>query len=282
MSRLRTIKPGFFVDEYLAECQPLARILFAGLWTVADRDGRLEDRPKRIKVETLPYDECDVNALLDELAAHGFIVRYECDGVRFIAIPTWHKHQSPHQKEAASTIPAPDSPGASTIQAQFFPPSSCLGSCLGSGGGNREEPLVESASDSTCGDEFDELLEGEIVTDLTPADNGFDAFWMLYPNKQGKVQSRRAWGRLSRHDRKEATEVARAMAYCVECCYRERDKCPHGSTFLHQRRWEEWRDEDGEFRAPPGYGPNGHRTEQEAALQRVAARYAANEDGGKA
>ena len=48
MARARNIKPGFFANENLAECDPLARLLFAGLWCLADREGRLEDRPKRI------------------------------------------------------------------------------------------------------------------------------------------------------------------------------------------------------------------------------------------
>ena len=39
MSRSRNIKPGFFKNEHLAECQPLARLLFIGLWTLADREG---------------------------------------------------------------------------------------------------------------------------------------------------------------------------------------------------------------------------------------------------
>ena len=61
MARSRNIKPGFFLNDDLAECEPLARLLFAGLWCIADREGRLEDRPKRIKIEVLPYDNCDVN-----------------------------------------------------------------------------------------------------------------------------------------------------------------------------------------------------------------------------
>ena len=107
MARLRTIKPGFFVDEELGDCQPLARILFAALWTIADLEGRLEDRPRRIKVECLPYDDCDADQLLGELATHDFIIRYTVDGKHFIAIPTWHKHQRPHPREAASIFPAP-------------------------------------------------------------------------------------------------------------------------------------------------------------------------------
>ena len=37
MARARNIKPGFFTNDVLADCDPLARLLFAGLWTVADR-----------------------------------------------------------------------------------------------------------------------------------------------------------------------------------------------------------------------------------------------------
>lgn len=118
MSRARNIKPGFFKNDLLAECSPLARILFVGLWCEADREGRLEDRVKRIKAECLPYDDCDVSVLLDELDVRGFICRYEVAGSRYIAIPEFTKHQNPHCKEQASSIPAPDKHGASTVQAQ--------------------------------------------------------------------------------------------------------------------------------------------------------------------
>jgi hypothetical protein len=109
MSRIRFIKPEFFVHEEMAELSPAHRLLFIGLWTVADREGRLEDRPKRLKVMLCPWDDCDVDAMLDCLDAAGFIQRYEADGEKYIAIPAFSKHQRPHPKEAASTIPAPAS-----------------------------------------------------------------------------------------------------------------------------------------------------------------------------
>src|SRR5579875_3842956 len=105
--RARIIKPGFFKNEELAEIGPTGMLLFAGLWMLADREGRLEDRPKRIKIEVLPYFDCDVNKLLDELAQRGFIVRYKVRGIAFIAIPSWSKHQQPHVREAESLIPPP-------------------------------------------------------------------------------------------------------------------------------------------------------------------------------
>lgn len=116
MARSRNIKPSFFTNDDLAEIEPLGRLLFIALWTMADREGRLEDRPRRIKAEALPYDDADVDALLDALHKLGFILRYVVSGNRYIQVCAFTKHQNPHVKEAPSTIPAPDEHGASTVQ----------------------------------------------------------------------------------------------------------------------------------------------------------------------
>ena len=107
MSRIRAIKPGFFLNEDLAVLPPLTRLLFIGLWTLADREGRLEERPRRIKAEILPYDDCDVPAMLDELADTKFITRYTAQGLVCIAIPKFAEHQRPHPSEIGSALPAP-------------------------------------------------------------------------------------------------------------------------------------------------------------------------------
>ena len=116
MARMRTLKPSFFMNETLADVPAIGRLLFAGLWCIADREGRLEDRPKRIKAEVLPYDDVDVNGLLQVLHESGFILRYASGKQRFIQVVNFTKHQSPHIKESASTIPAPYKPDASPVQ----------------------------------------------------------------------------------------------------------------------------------------------------------------------
>ncbi|HDU8566898.1 TPA: hypothetical protein RG683_000447 [Morganella morganii] len=105
MARARNIKPGFFTNDDLAECDPCARILFAGLWTIADREGRMEDKPRKIKAMVLPYDDVDCDKLLEQLHGKNFITRYSVDGNDFIQVNNWKKHQNPHVKEAASEIP---------------------------------------------------------------------------------------------------------------------------------------------------------------------------------
>lgn len=104
MARIRSIKPSFFTSDEVAELPPLLRLLFAGLWCLADRDGRLEDRPKRIKVEAMPHDRIDIIKAIDTLEERGFIHRYSVDGAALIHITNFHLHQHPHPKEPPSTL----------------------------------------------------------------------------------------------------------------------------------------------------------------------------------
>ena len=120
--RARGIKPRFFTDEDLLELPPIVRLLFAGLWCAADREGRLEDRPGQLKIDLFPCDTIDIDAALDLLAAHGdLIIRYTVAGQRYIAIPSFSKHQNPHHREPPSTIPPPESDGATPTQAPGKP-----------------------------------------------------------------------------------------------------------------------------------------------------------------
>jgi hypothetical protein len=113
VARARNIKPGFYKNEDLAECSVWARLIFPGLWMLADREGRLEDRPKRIKGELLPFDAQEVEPLLAELAAKydaqgvPFIVRYENSDGRFIQISKFSANQTPHYSEKRSVIKPP-------------------------------------------------------------------------------------------------------------------------------------------------------------------------------
>jgi hypothetical protein len=121
--RARSIKPGICDNEVLGTADPFCTLLFERLWMMADREGRLEDRPLRIKAQAFPYrDGLDVGPLLSWLNEHGFIQRYTVAGAAYIQVTKFASHQSPHVKEAPSKIPAPDSPGASTSPAPCSAP----------------------------------------------------------------------------------------------------------------------------------------------------------------
>ena len=99
--RARNIKPGFFKNENLSDLGNAAKVLFAGLWCLADRGGNLEDRPRRIKAEIFPYEEIAVESLLNDLARGNdpFVYRYEVEGVGYVHIVNFEKHQHPHHQE---------------------------------------------------------------------------------------------------------------------------------------------------------------------------------------
>jgi len=113
--RARNIKPGFFENEYLGKMPFPVRILFEGLWCMADREGRLEDRPLKIKAKIFPYDKVDdddetwIKDLLNTLeqSPGNFICRYSINGSKYIQIINFKKHQNPHKREKESNIPGP-------------------------------------------------------------------------------------------------------------------------------------------------------------------------------
>src|SRR4030095_12649862 len=126
--RIRQIKPEFFLDDELAlSCCRDARFLFAGLWVLADRAGRLKDRPARIKAQVFPCDEDMtpylIERLLRELTGGDFIRRYEVNGKRLIQIRTFEKHQHCHVNEPPSQLPPPEElpteNRTSTVQASY-------------------------------------------------------------------------------------------------------------------------------------------------------------------
>lgn len=84
---------------------------------MADREGRLEDRPGRIKMELFPADaKVSVDGLLDELGRVGLIRQYDGpDGAPYLVIPSFNRWQRPHPREASSTLPPPPDANAPAV-----------------------------------------------------------------------------------------------------------------------------------------------------------------------
>lgn len=154
MSRVRDLNPGFFLDDELADLTPLHRLLFAGLWCIADREGRLADRPRKIKPQVLPYDDCDVDEMLTALHDFGFIFRYGAAGRPAIAIPAWKRYQRVHYKEAESILEPPSGQRWAELEAtsgqawravdNSSRPTSHPGTGTGTGTDRRTSPKVKT------------------------------------------------------------------------------------------------------------------------------------------
>ena len=111
MARSRNIKPGIITNDELASTSPFARLVFIYSWMLADYNGNLEYKPVKLKVQTLPYDDDDIDGLVTELERFGFVKRYDENGSRYMHICNFKKHQNPHKNESSrgSEIPTPES-----------------------------------------------------------------------------------------------------------------------------------------------------------------------------
>lgn len=112
MGRIRTIKPDVARHEGLFQLEqetglPI-RFAWAVLPTVCDREGRFKWRPNVLKLDILPFDDCDFSRVLDAWATRGQVVKYRVGDAWFGLIPTWAKHQVVNNKEKPSDIPPLD------------------------------------------------------------------------------------------------------------------------------------------------------------------------------
>ena len=107
MARARNIKPAFFQNQELGELQPIDRLAFIGMWTIADFRGCIELKLKRLKIQILPYDDCSIESIVNNLEKARFIRTYSVQGQSYIKIINFEKHQNPHknEREAGSEIP---------------------------------------------------------------------------------------------------------------------------------------------------------------------------------
>jgi len=236
MARARNIKPGFFKNEELVDLPFEYRLLFIGLWMLADRAGRMEDRPKRIKMEVFPADDVDIDTGLDALQASGFLVRYRVGEVRYIQVVNFEKHQSPHVKESPSILPAPDKPGASPVQApdmpDINPPDSLNPYSLIPDSLNPDSLKAESLQNPSSAAPTEPGPKGE------PLDNGFAEFWDAYPKKVEKKAALEAWKakKLNGHAQEVIDHVRRRAA---------QDKSwldgyvPSPKRFIRDERWND-------------------------------------------
>ena len=219
MARARNIKPGFFKNADLVELPMEARLLFIGLWTMADRAGRLEDRPKQIKMELFPADSVDVGACLDGLQRWGFVRRYEIDGLRLIQIVNFNKHQNPHKDEKLSSLPDEDGQfdkpkekhGAGTVQAPCEVDSDTVAIGLIPDSLIPDSSTVEAPAapraEPALGLQF---LNSELVDPKHAAD------WLKVRKTKRAPLTETAWKALCREAEKARISPAKAVQVCAE------------------------------------------------------------------
>jgi len=110
MAPRRMVDPSIWQSETMAELTRCQRLLFIGLFSNADDQGRLRSHPAVVRATVFPYDDIPLDEMKTDLASlidGGFVLCYEADGKGYLQIINWWKYQSP-QWAYPSKIPAPD------------------------------------------------------------------------------------------------------------------------------------------------------------------------------
>jgi hypothetical protein len=112
MPRSRNIKPGFFENEHLGELDDSARLLFLALTTLADREGVIELRLKKILTYVWRYNrnmtEKELNrylTVIEQLDNKGLLKIVKYEDISYIVIVNFEKHQHPHHTEKKGGLP---------------------------------------------------------------------------------------------------------------------------------------------------------------------------------
>lgn len=113
MARIRSVKPEFFQDQDLAVELPNrdARLLYIGLWGLADEHGRLRGESVGIKGQLFAYD-ADltpeiIEKLIDMLEETGRAMRYRVRNSVYLFLPKLAEHQRLDSAKVPSRLPPP-------------------------------------------------------------------------------------------------------------------------------------------------------------------------------
>ena len=239
MPRARNIKASFFSNDELGDLDPLARLLFVGLWTLADYKGDLIWREKKVKAQLLPYDNCCVKKLAINLDKSGFI-RFYSDGERiYLNIINFTKHQNPHNNERKKGSDIPK------INEEMRQAIDLKGITI-----NRDKSGLNQ--ECSTSDRADSLILIPDPLSLTPDssstfvdgisdDDLFDQFWNAGMVKSGKKACRKSFDRIikSKTDKQKFVD-----ALVDDITWRKQNQqmgfdLLHPTTYLNGERWDD-------------------------------------------
>ena len=109
MPNRRMIHASIWQDEDIAGLTDRQQLLFIGLFSNADDQGRLKGHPMLVKSLVFPFRDIppkDILADLDSILAAASILRYEVGGKQYLQFEKWWTFQR-HQWAKPSPLPAP-------------------------------------------------------------------------------------------------------------------------------------------------------------------------------
>ncbi len=241
MPRARNIKPGFFENEHLGVLNSDARILFAALWTLADKQGVVECRIPRIRTYAFRYrndiTDADVSrelTVLTRLDNGDMLSRVTHEGVDYLLVHNFVKHASPHHTEKRG-----DYPEFATLKLLINNDVEKITvNSRNHHGKNPPESLILNP----------DLLNLDLLNppkpkkaELVLVDNYFSIFWNSYGYKVGKREAKKAYEKAIKGGATPGMILEGVRLYQLDCQKKgvEAKFIKHPSTWLNGAHWQD-------------------------------------------
>jgi len=250
MARKRMIDPSIWTDEGMAELTPRQQLLYIGLFSNADDEGRLKASPAALRL-TLPtlYSAVPTAEIAEDTAAvvgaMRRLIRYEVDGRTYIAFRNYRQWQR-IDKPSASILPEPpEEQEDSTSVRRAFDDSSVSDRVAITPSRKEEKGREENGEEEK--DTPPTPQGARVPTPLRQRDlsaqaqEQFERFWRSYPKRQAKAEALRWWQR-TRPDPAIVTAMLDAIARQLQGGEWQKEGgrfIPMPATWLNQRRWED-------------------------------------------
>ena len=249
MPRIRTIKPEFWRSPDVMELDYFQRLLFIGLWNLADDMGRGVFSPEAIAAD-LFLSEYSLNphGVLTEVS-NAFAMYDELDMVqvyvvgrrKYFQIQNWGEHQKINRASNAK-FPSPDQ-GEPVVQCVVTDDSVNTHGGLTEGSvrahdRNREQGTGNREQGNIPSTEVDETKPTTTKRKRHNYPPEFEQWWKLYPRHVGKPDALKAW---KQADVTEAdlNTLTRDHAHAWREAGTDTNFIPHPATWLRREGWND-------------------------------------------
>jgi hypothetical protein len=206
----------------MVKLSPFARLLYIGIWnfTLCDH-GHVADDAMKLKLQVLPMDDVDIDALLKEIMDQGRVTRVIAGDERtYLHVKRFEDHQKidPRWKTRCPACAQQDSLVPAETPVSLPEPQ-------------RDSPELPLGREGMG-------REGKKTSAKPAASQEFDSFWASYPRKIGKEAARKAFVKAIK--KTTAGKIMDGVEQLrLEVAGKDQQYTPHAATWLNAGRWDD-------------------------------------------